>query len=163
MKKYICVNSELLAYCLMPNHFHFMLLANEKTVSTVVKAGQERNALSEGVRMLLSSYAQAIDKQENRTGSIFTQNTKAKMLNFGKGNVDYASTCFHYIHQNPLAAGLVDKLEDWKYSSFGEYRRTNGECICNQTIAKEIVNFDEDSFYSLSYAEINEKKLKSIW
>lgn len=163
MKKYISVNSELLAYCLMPNHFHFMIQANEKTVNTVIKAGQERNALSEGVRMLLSSYAQAINKQERRTGSLFTQNTKAKMLNFSKGKIDYASVCFHYIHQNPYAASLVQRLEDWQYSSYREYTGTNDECICNQALAKEIVNFEEDSFYSQSYAAVDERKLSSIW
>ncbi len=26
-----------------------------------------------------------------------------------------------YIHQNPLVAGFVDKPEDWKYSSAGDF------------------------------------------
>ena len=34
---------------------------------------------------------------------------------------DYLLSCFLYIHQNPLQAGLVNKLEDWEFSSYLDY------------------------------------------
>jgi len=163
IKKYINPNCDMLAYCLMPTHFHFLIQANENTVRTIVKAGQERNTFSEGIRILLSTYTQAINKQERRKGSLFTQNTKAKMLNYSKGKVDYAFTCFQYIHQNPYRAGLVDKLEDWEYSSFRDYAGFRNGTLCNQKFAHEIINFDKDDFYGQSYAVMDEKKLKFIW
>jgi putative transposase len=82
----------------MPNHFHF--LVSTKSDFNSVK-------FSNAFRTLLSSYTRAIQKQENMTGSLFQQNTKAKELTDNK----YASSCFHYIHQNPFRSQLVDKLK----------------------------------------------------
>jgi hypothetical protein len=115
------------------------------------------------MRVLLSSYSQAINKQEMRKGSLFTQNTRAKSLNDEPNNEYYEFICFQYIHQNPIRAGLVDRLEDWKYSSFNYYiGRVKGN-ICNIELAKEIINFDTDNFYEQAYAVIDQKKLKGIW
>ena len=52
-----------------------------------------------------------------RHGSLFQQNTKAKPV------VDDRSlfTLVTYIHQNPLRSNLVDKAEDWCFSSFRDY------------------------------------------
>ena len=163
VEKYIRPNCNLIAYCLMPTHFHFLIQANENTVKTIVKAKQERNVFSEGIRVLLSAYTQAINKQEKRKGSLFTQNTKAKMLNYVKGKGDYAFTCFQYIHQNPYRAGLVEKLEDWEYSSFRDYAGFRNGTLCNRKFANEIINFDKNDFYGQSYAVMDEQKLNFIW
>jgi len=97
--------SDIICYCLMPNHFHFML-------STFNNFDEEK--FNNGYRILLSSYTKAINVQENRTGSLFQQNSKAKCLtalsNYKSNN--YGLVCFNYIHQNPLNAGLVSKMED---------------------------------------------------
>ena len=139
-----------------------MLQANSTTVKTLSVANQMRSLLSEGVRTMLSSYTQAINKQERRTGSIFAQNTKSKLINFQKGNIDYAFTCFNYIHQNPLTNGLVDRLEDWEFSSFREYALKGHPSICNQKLAEEVVQFDRGNFFNQSYSAIDELKLKSL-
>ena len=75
-----------LAYCLMPNHFHFLVYT---------KPEFEPKIFSNGMRTLLSSYTRAVQKQERFTGSLFQQNTKYKEV------VDnsYAHTCFHYINE----------------------------------------------------------------
>ncbi len=163
IQKYIISNCELLAYCLMPNHFHFLIQANDSTVKTVEKAGIEQNMFSESIRILLSSYTQAINKQENRTGSLFTQNTKAKSLNYFPSKIDYGLICFNYIHQNPLQGGLVDKLEDWPYSSFKEYTGFTVEKLCNQDVTQELLDLNLSELYLQSYSMIDEKNLKHIW
>ena len=58
--KYLSEHVSTFAYCLMPNHFH--LLIKTKTDST-----------SKQLRKLFQSYALSINKQENRTGSLFTK------------------------------------------------------------------------------------------
>ena len=58
-----------------------------------------------------------INKRNNFTGSLFQQNTKAKIVS----SSDYRRICFHYIHQNPIKAKLTEKMEDWPYSSFPDY------------------------------------------
>src|SRR5829696_1463914 len=87
VRYYIKPTCDILAYTLMPNHFHFVVHADSRTIQTKKKGNYDINILSEGLRNLLSSYTQAINKQNKTTGSLFQQNTKAKCLN--DGNIHY--------------------------------------------------------------------------
>jgi hypothetical protein len=131
----------------MPNHFHFLIYT---------KPEFEPSKFSNGMRTLLSSYTRAIQKQEGFIGSLFQQNTKYKEL------VDdsYAHTCFHYIHQNPLKAKLVSKIEDWPYHSFNEYMGS-GKGLCNIELAKEMLTIptQSDQFYKESYDVIKDQSI----
>jgi len=84
---------------------------------TSIKVQSERHALSLAIGILLSSYSQAVNKQNGTSGSLFQQKTKAKYLD----HIDLARTVFHYIHQNPAQARLVQQMEDWEFSSFKDY------------------------------------------
>jgi len=150
---------ELLAYCLMPNHFHFLLLATADTLKTKLIGGVDKNVLSEGFKSVLSSYTQAINRQEGRTGSLFTQNTKAKELS----GPDYGFTCFQYIHQNPARAGFVKRLEDWEFSSFRDYTGLRAGTLCNQERAKILLDLPETRFYEESYKALRVELLREIW
>jgi putative transposase len=137
-----------LAYCLMPNHFHFLLYTKEE---------MDQKIFSNGLRTLLSSYTRAIQKQENMTGSLFQQNTKYKEV----VSDGYLLTCFHYIHQNPFKAGLVTKIEDWPHSSFNEYWK-NSCGLCDTGLGKKALQLSAD-FYSDSYRAISEKQIRPIF
>lgn len=150
---------EVLAYRLMPNHFHFLILATQGTVKTKLIGGMEKNVLSEGVKSVLSSYTQAINRQEGRTGSLFTQNTKAKELS----GPNYGFTCFQYIHQNPARAGLVKRLEEWEFSSFRDYAGLRNGTFCNQEHAKVLLDLLETRFYEESYKALTVEFLSEIW
>jgi putative transposase len=131
---------DILNYCLMPNHFHFMIHASEQTLATKTIGRHNKNSFSEGLRTLLSSYAQAINKQNSSTGSLFQQNTKARCLN--EGSDHYGEICFHYIHQNPCRAGLVQSMEDWKHSSFAAFAGLRNDTICNVDLAFRLLGID---------------------
>lgn len=148
--RFILPHCEMLAYCLMPNHFHFLISATEKSVRVIEDASFIRQQFSQGVKQLLSSYTKAINKQEGRSGSLFQQKTKA---------VDISDTpkydpriAFHYIHQNPLKAGLAKRLEDWEFSSFKDYVGLRENSICNIQMAKQCLDLDLDRLYEESYA-----------
>ena len=70
-RKYILPYADVLCYCLMPNHFHFLI----HTKSDLIK-----KEFSNSIRILLSSYATAIQFQEKLVGSLFQQNCKAKLI-----------------------------------------------------------------------------------
>ncbi|MCF6242323.1 MAG: hypothetical protein L3J74_13365 [Bacteroidales bacterium] len=93
--------TEILAYCLMPNHFHFMIFATKKSCETN-KQGMQ--VLTRKFGTLLSSYTRAINKQEDRNGSLFRQKTKIKDLReyttYPKIRNDYLQTCFLYSKQS---------------------------------------------------------------
>ena len=96
---------DFLSYCLMPTHFHFMVNTPDNF---------DGHGFSERFRVMLSSYARGINKQENRSGSLFQQNTHS--VDLIRRHENHAIACFHYIHQNPLRAELVTKMEDWEFS-----------------------------------------------
>ena len=114
----------------------------------------------EGIRVLLSSYTQAINKQNNSMGSLFQQNTKAKLIS--KDNHLYSITCLHYIHQNPVKANLVSRMEDWEYSSFKDYCNKRNEILTNKMVATRILDLNMQYFYEDSYRAINEDAIQNI-
>lgn len=163
-----------LAYCLMPNHFHILVQVKElpkDIIRPTASDGQTgfscqagMNPIARKVGTLLSSFTQAINKQQNRTGSLFQQKTKAKCLNeHNNSRNNYITTCFHYIHQNPLSAGIVNKLEAWKYSSFLDYAGLRDGTLCNQQLTFEVCNLNKQNFVEQSYSVIGEKNLRGIW
>ncbi|MBL0054680.1 MAG: transposase [Chitinophagaceae bacterium] len=159
-ERYIIPKCDLLAWCLMPNHFHFLIQANNESVKIVKSSSIPINALTEGFRLLLSSYTQGINKQENRTGNLSQQKTKFKCINDGDENYGY--TAFQYIHQNPLKANLVSRLEDWTFSSLPEYAGTSQHIICNKAMAFSLFEMKEKDFLNDCYAELPDELIRRI-
>jgi len=150
IERYIAKYCDILAWCLMPNHFHFLIHANAMSTPLIQDGSIDRQQFSQGIKHLLSSYARAINKQEGRIGSLFQQKTKGRLVAVEEPL--YARTAFHYIHQNPVKAGLVDRMEDWEFSSFREYSGESKTALCNKNLAFELLDLSPDRFYVDSYA-----------
>ena len=164
VKKQITPIADILAWCLMPNHFHFLLVANEKSYESINESHRPNvQLLSKNIGAILSSYTKAINKEKGRKGKLFSHNTKAKCLNDVGNNYNYAATCFYYIHQNPLTAKLCNNLNEWKFSSYSDYAGLRNGTMVNKKLAFEIINYDKDDFSAQSRAIISEQKLKCIW
>jgi len=139
VRKHILPWADVLAYCLMPNHFHFMIRIKEET---------NEDELNKNIGILLRSYARAINIQEGFSGSLFQSHTKAKRID----DVKFLPlVCFNYIHLNPLKAKLIESLNDWPYSSFIDYIRGRNGTLVNMTALQEVldidfVNYERDIF-----------------
>jgi putative transposase len=157
VKKYICPNCDLISWVLMPNHFHFLIRANTETCRLIKQTPIEINTLTEGIRLLLSSYSKAIQKQESKTGNLFQQKTKSKCVD------TYVDVAFQYIHQNAFNAGLCSKLEDWEFSSFKEYTTTGTKNLCSTEIGLKYLNIDPASYLKDSYAILKEDQIVNIF
>jgi putative transposase len=149
---------DILCWCLMPNHFHLIINANEESCKPHAVFGDKpMQELSYRIGILLSSYSQAINKQNKTTGSLFQQKTKAKNLdqknNFKQGN--YLINAMHYTHQNPWKAGLVKRMEDWPYSSFCDYAGFRNGQLCNKSLLIKLTGYDLQNFYNDSYGVID--------
>jgi putative transposase len=155
VRKLISPCCEILSWCLMPNHFHFMVVANEISCEEKSSFGKtSMQILAYKIGILLSSYAQLINKQNCTTGSLFQQKTKAKPI----FDFSYIIHCMHYIHQNPLRAGLIgNDLSAWKYSSFLEYSGLANHSICHPNRLFELTGYNSNSFITDSYALIEDK------
>jgi len=126
IKMYIKPYADILAWCLMPNHFHLMvlikdveLLISSSDTMTLSHRITKTRTINNSIAIMLRSYTRAINKQENFKGSLFKAHTKAECLNCFKGNSfsfisnkisqshfitekQYPQVCFNYIHQNPV-------------------------------------------------------------
>ncbi len=69
---------------------------------------------------------------------------------------DYYFSCFHYIHQNPLKAALVSKLEDWNFSSFKEYAGLRNGTLINKSLAEQYCSYKRETFLKESYEIIDD-------
>ena len=95
IKVYISPYADILAWCLMPNHFHLMVSVKEveliplNTINQAdiidpftgnEQAGIKPRTLNQSIGIMLRSYTNAIHKQEGRTGALFQEETKAILL-----------------------------------------------------------------------------------
>ena len=163
-RKVLVPFSEMIAYSLIPNEFHFMLYTDLRCAPKIKQGRLLLDPITNGIRRLLSGYARIFNTRYNQTGSVFRQKTKAKRLSEidlisheGLNNLDACFNCFHYIHQNPFKAKLVTKLEDWEFSSFKDYARLRNGTLCNQDLAVNYCSFQPDSFLNYSYSMIPEE------
>lgn len=113
----------ILAWVLMPNHFHILLISHR---SDLWEKGH--NPITEFMRKISTSYAMYFNIKYNRTGSLFEGKFKSKHIN----EENYFNYIFSYIHLNPIKLiqkdwkenGIKDKnkaedfLENYNYSSF---------------------------------------------
>ena len=159
IRRYLIPCCDILCWCLMPNHFHLLIHANSSSTPLIKDGSFERQQFSQGIKQLLSSYTKAINKQEGRTGSLFQQKTKAICVTDSE---QHKSIVFHYIHQNPMKAGLVKNMEDWEFSSFKDCLGLRKETLCNLNLAKERLTINFDILYEESYKFIYNKEVSYI-
>lgn len=174
IKNIIAPSAHIFAWVLMPNHFHLLIEATKESCINVAESHRpDLQLLSKNIGTVLSSYPQAINRQEGRRGNLFAHKTKAKMLNEAyysgsasmlpqRGQIDYATACFLYIHQNPVMAGLVSNPEDWEFSSFLDYAGLRDGKLVNKEIAHQYIDVDFSNFREQSMFLLEEELLKQL-
>ncbi|MGB8190851.1 MAG: hypothetical protein WCF67_02975 [Chitinophagaceae bacterium] len=173
-------NSYLIPYCnmlawnLLPNHFHLMLEANEQCAATKKQGGLLLDPLTNGFRKLLSAHSHRFNKIYNRSGALFRPKTKSKNLLVRPGvylpENDYCLNCFCYVHQNPVRHRLVASLGDWPFSSYHFYAGANDKDFCNKNIAMKLCGFNDENFVRLihervpqQYAHLFEREVAEMY
>ncbi len=94
------------AYCLMRNHYHLLVETPEAN-------------LSRGMREINGSYTQFFNRRHRRAGHLFEGRYKAILV----AKEQHLLSLSRYVVLNPVRAGLVQKPEEWRWSS---YRATIG-------------------------------------
>lgn len=138
---------DILAWCLMPNHFHFLLVPNQEGCLPASESSHLQ--LQKAIGKTLSSYTRAINKCHDRTGNLFQQKTKAKCLyQEGKPQLqdNYLFHCLHYLHYNPVAAELVSQPWEWAYSSAPDYYGKRKGQLCNKDLLYQLGGFTDRDF-----------------
>jgi len=164
IKTYITPYADLLAWALMPNHFHLMVYIKETSLpyssDTMTQSHRitKHRTINDSIAIMLRSYTRAINKERKLSGSLFKAHTKAECvncpneiapsfitensitrINLQNPEEQYPQICFNYIHQNPTKAKLVKTNTDWEYSSAKDYARLRNGKLVDKELASKYV------------------------
>jgi putative transposase len=161
IKTHVSPYADILAWCLMPNHFHLMVYINEETAASGSAAlGRRRDSSSgsltlsrtptydsfnKSIGILLASYTRAINIQENRSGSLFRAKTKAICLTKSKG---ISPTFFNTDNGTKINLQIPEK----------DYPQICFNYIHNNPVKASFVTMPEDWEFS-SYKELSGKEI----
>lgn len=112
---------EIIAYCLMPNHFHFLL-----------KQLKEKG-ITNFIHYLSNSYSHYFNIKYKRKGGLFEGRFKAIRVETNEQLLHLS----RYIHLNPYSSFVVKELESvlrYPYSSLQEYLQKNQTSVCQKAI-----------------------------
>ena len=129
--KYFSSYFETYAYCLIPNHFHFLIKVRNEVIIKIAIAKEGTTAsknylsgtfslnefLENQFSRCFSGVSMRYNNRHNRVGPLFKQGIKRVALN----KYRTFEQQMHYIHLNPIHHFLVNKIEDWPYSSYISY------------------------------------------
>ncbi len=106
LEKHLSPVCEIIAYCLMKNHFHLVIKTKDV----------ENQKISRAFANLFIGYAKAFNKTYNRSGSLFKKPFKRKLIT----TEEYLKNVILYVHSNPVKDGFRDDLIEYPWSSYNE-------------------------------------------
>lgn len=155
---------ELFSYCIMPNHFHLLVMVKDPTL------------FMKFMNCFSASCARFYNKKYKSVGHLFQDKYKHREI---EDKIDLAYTV-RYIHRNPLDLEGIDEknLMNYPYSSFGQYcgldfgNKVNCELILNlfksenylrfvlsKNFSEQILTFRDRNFFYQDITRLIEKRL----
>lgn len=119
--RYLSAFVEIFSFCLLPNHFHFLLRIKEKSkiIEELNYKGDDfsyKNT-NRAFSNFFNSYTKSFNKVHHRKGKLLMLPYKRILVD----EEDYLLTLINYIHRNPIHHGLKQEFAEWKYSSYNDY------------------------------------------
>lgn len=122
--KYISPVADMIAYNLLPNHFHFLIeiksydhllsLYKAKKKSNIEHETWQPDFVMKQFSDFLNSYAKSFNKRNHRMGSLFIDQMRRVPI---ENDAQFSSTIF-YIHKNAVHHGYCKEITDWPWSSY---------------------------------------------
>lgn len=130
VNKYLSNKVKIFAYCLMNNHYHFIIRIDENGKDVV-----------QSISNLFNAYAKAFNKQNNRTGSLFEKHFKRIKLH----DENDLRNLIIYVHVNPKHH-LNLNFETYKFSSYQSIISNNNSNYNSNEIIDLFSDFDNFVF-----------------
>ncbi len=105
MKENVYSATKIIAYCLMPDHYHFLVKVINK------------DFFAKFIGNIENSYVRYFNLRINRKGPLWQSRFKNVLI----GTNEQLLHATRYIHLNPTTQGLVNKPEEWEHSSYRSY------------------------------------------
>ena len=113
VKKYLTETCIIYAYCLLPNHFHFLLKIKEtKNLPELCQNGKRK--IHQPFSNMFNAYTKAINKKYKRTGSLFQEHLHRIKID----TEEYFRELLLYIHLNPEKHKIFDDFSKYPHSSY---------------------------------------------
>ncbi|MDW5299404.1 MAG: transposase [Sedimentibacter sp.] len=109
------IEFDVIAYCVMDNHLHLLIKADEDKLETLMKK-------------LNIKYAMYYNKIEKRYGHVFQDRFKSEAVE----NDKYFLGALRYIHNNPVKAAITKNIMDYSWSSAKDYINLHSEIITDK-------------------------------
>lgn len=161
--RYLCPVFDIVAYCLMPTHYHFLVRIkeletqpfgdetsehSETKTSEVLETSEVSSAVSNAMMRFSISYTKAINERFDRVGSLFQGAYQVKHIE----DESYLVGLSRYVHVNPVAAGLAESPAAWRFSTYRDYigersgKLPRPEVVFNSFVSRKAYRrFVEDS------------------
>ena len=119
----------VIAYCIMPTHIHLVL------------EQLRQDGISKYMNLVLKSYSGYFNIKYKRRGPLWETRFKNIIVEADEQLLHLT----RYLHLNPVTAGIIDRPEDWQFSSYGEYLGviTKDDGLCDY---KNFFDIDSNSY-----------------
>ena len=128
------------AYCLMRNHFHFIIeIKSYDELPLEYLNGKKK--LHQPFSNLFNAYTKVINKAYGRTGSLFQEHLGRNLIT----NEDYLRDVIMYVHLNPVKHGFTEDYQNFTYSSFKSFKSNKPTHIMRNEVVElydDIENFE---------------------
>ena len=123
---------DIYAYVLMNNHYHLLLKTRHAN-------------LSKAMQWFGTAYTRRFNVRNNRSGHLF----QGRIKSFIVQNDAYLAQLSCYIHRNPLRAGIINRLADYRWSSYPvyAYRKKAPKWLETDLILSQYGTKDPHQFY----------------
>ena len=123
---------QLYAYCIMGNHLHLLIKVEKEPLEQIFKR-------------ICGRYAYWYNAKYRRVGHLFQDRYRSEPIE----DEEYFLRVLRYIHLNPVKAGLVNKTEDYPYSSYHCYMEQKGNQLVDVDFVLSIMNKEQlEEFHS---------------
>ena len=140
--------TDILGYCLMGNHFHLVIrmhtrkeysdddvcaryglyyrndeIKRSPLPGQIPKLREKWEKLSEFMKEIKQGFSRFYNKRHNRRGFFWSERFKSVLVENGETLIN----CLAYVDLNPVRAGIVDRPDDYRWSSFGYHHQTGNK------------------------------------
>jgi REP element-mobilizing transposase RayT len=139
---------DIAAYVLMGNHYHLLLRTR-------------RANLSKSMQWFGVTYTNRFNSLNSHSGHLFQGRFKSMIVQ----NDAYLLRLSYYIHRNPVRAGIVDRLSDYRWSSYANYGygKKGPGWLNTELLLSQFVNVDDPHRAYRQAAQKYSKEEHLLW